>query len=192
MKPFQFAPLLGFLCLPLFAAEVDPRVLEVMRKEQITAQSFCFSFAQGGLRNGRNVAEKCTSFAAGRYFGNMKIAEKMPKTELGGGIIFHAHDEFCAEVGKFTQPGDSVRDNCDTWNRSRMELFELGTTDGAPASQISAKIDEVEGDHRRFCQSLRNAGDPGDGSIFRSRIAQCFALVKLSTASDRAIFLGDF
>jgi hypothetical protein len=188
--------LLGFvsalLSLPLFAADIDPRVLEVMRKEQSEAQSFCYSFLHEG-GNGVATARACLESASDRYFGNYDLAAKDDAGDFGTGTaITRAHSAFCAAIGKFPGSGTSLRADCETWNRSRAELFKLGSIPETPASTLGAKIERTERYRIRFCQALQNAGNPGDPSAFSARLSSCYAMAKLATATDRAILLGAF
>ena len=188
--------LFGFLTTliasSLFAGEVDPRIFEIMRKEQSQAQTFCYSFIhQDGY--GIRTAEACLHLSADRYFGNAHLAAKDALDEPGvGAAITRTHSEFCAAVARFPGSGTTLAADCETWNRARSELFKLGTIEGTPPSTLSAKIERAERYRQRFCQTLLNAGNTGDPSDFALRISSCFAMAKLATATDRAILLGAF
>jgi hypothetical protein len=88
--------------------------------------------------------------------------------------------------------GTTLHADCETWNRARNELFSLGATEGTSASAFASKIDQTERYRLRFCRTLQNAGSTGDPSDFTLRLSSCFAMAKLATATDRAIFLGAF
>ncbi|MBS1964076.1 MAG: hypothetical protein JST04_17825 [Bdellovibrionales bacterium] len=194
MKRTLFLPLtvLGLLCLPLLAAEVDPRILAVMRKEQSSAQSFCFSFMHDANSRGVKVAERCLSFSASRYFANIGAAEADKDPNVTGDVVSRDHGEFCAAIGEFAMPGNWVKDDCQAWNRARAELFALGAKEGTPTATLAAKIDRVANAHRRFCQSLVRAGYTGEPSVFGTRSSLCFSTATNAKATDRAIFLGAF
>jgi hypothetical protein len=145
-----------------------------------------------GVRNGTAVAQNCIDFSANRTLSNYDIASKAEKPGRGGEAISRAQAAFCASLSEYTD-GSWVKGDCDTWNRARGELVVLGLREATSSAKVSAKIREVESDRRRFCQSLLNAGNPGaDATAFAVRMGACFSLVKLETATDRAIFLGDF
>lgn len=183
---------LGLLCLPLLAAEVDPRILTIMQKEQSAAQSFCFSFIQDAGSRGMNVGQRCLTFAASRYFANRNVAEKSETRMVPGTTVTADHAAFCAAVGESAKPGNWVKEDCQVWNRERAELFALGAKENTPAATLSAKIDRVAGAHRRFCQSLARSGEPSGPSPFGSRSSLCFTSATYGRATDRAIFLGAF
>lgn len=183
---------LGLLCLPLLAAETDPRILAILHKEQSSAQSFCFSFMHDSGSRGPGVAQKCLSFFAARYFSNNDFASQAKDAIVSADAVSRAHGEFCESIGEYTKPGSFVKDDCRAWNRARAELLVLGSKEGAPMAALSAKIDQVANARRRFCQSVLQGGNAGDAYYFGSRVSLCFSTAANAKASDRAIFLGDF
>ncbi len=175
--------------------EVDPRISSLLRAEQSKLQMYCFTFLQEG--NGTNVADTCLHASAARYYSNLSLAAKDKNlVENETSVTFPRIAEYCAAVGKFTEPGSFVKSDCNAWNSARNKLFVLVATaplSGRPkTAEIDAAISQASSSRRRFCQSLASAGNRGDPSIFASRISGCFTAASLATATDRAIGLGAY
>ncbi len=189
----SFVAFLGLLlCVAASATEVDPRIAPILRAELSTTQRFCFTFAADPVRNGLQVANDCVGFASYRFSANQSIADKNPGAGQMGIGVSQAQGAFCGSIGQYSGPGSWLGEDCESWNRARAELFRLGTTAGTTADDLRQQIERTETGRLRFCQSLLAAGNPGDTSVFASRISACFALVKQASASDRAVLLGDF